>query len=368
MNVLNLLAGFVIALCVLMGAVILFLWQRLSHSASRQEGATTVMVELQRELATLRSSLQDQVLQLSRQMSTHLERNTRFLQESHEQYSRTVGQVQHRLGELQEVTRSMLTIGKDISSLQNILRAPKLRGGLGELFLGELLRQILPEDHFSLQYTFRDGNKVDAVIFLGQGMIPVDAKFPLENFQRILEASGEEAVKQARKNFATDVKRHIDDIASKYILPEEGTFEFALMYIPAENIYYETIIKEDLQPESISSYALREKVIPVSPNTFYAYLQAIVRGLKGLRIERSAQLILESLGQLATDFKKSFDEFEKVGSHLSNAKSAYDKTLRRFERFSDQLSAIESAPSPALAAKETQEIGQPVDSSKVKEN
>ncbi len=368
MTLLNVVAGVAILLYVLVGAVILLLWQRLGRNDRRQEAAPNVMAELQRELGTLRSSIQDQILQLSGQMNTHLERNTRFLQESHEQYSRTVGQVQHRLGELQEVTRSMLTIGKDISSLQNILKAPKLRGGLGELFLGELLRQILPEDHFSLQYTFRDGRKVDAVIFLGQGMIPVDAKFPLENFQRILEASGEEAVKQARKSFVSDVKKHIDDIASKYILPEEGTFEFALMYIPAENIYYETIIKEDYQAESISSYALREKVIPVSPNSFYAYLQAIVRGLKGLRIERSAQIILESLGQLATDFKKSFDEFEKVGSHLSNAKSAYDKTLRRFERFHDRLSAIEAAPTPALAAKEPQEVGQPSELPKVKED
>ncbi len=339
---------FLILVCLGLGTVLLLVWIRRFSGRTAEETSGKMIMELQREMSALRGAIQEQMLQLSQQMNTQLEHNTRFLHNTHEQYSQTVGQVQHRLGELQEVTHSMLAIGKDISSLQNILKAPKLRGGLGELFLGELLRQILPEDHFSLQYTFRDARKVDAVIFLGQGMIPVDAKFPLENFQRILEAGGDDAVKQARKNFASDVKKHIDDIAEKYILPEEGTFEFALMYIPAENIYYETIIKEDLQPESIASYALRKKVIPVSPNSFYAYLQVIVRGLKGLRIERSAQLILESLGQLETDFKKCFDELEKMGGHLSNAKSSYDKTLRRFERFQDRLSTIENWQKPQV--------------------
>jgi len=251
-----------------------------------------------------------------------------------------IGNLQYRLGQLQEATQSMVTIGKDISSLQDILRAPKLRGGLGELFLGELLKQILPEDHFQLQYTFRDGVKVDAVILLGQGMIPVDAKFPLENFRRIQQnQEGEE--KQVKKSFIADVKKHVDDIASKYILPDEGTFEFALMYIPAENIYYETIIKDEFQSESIASYAIRKKVIPVSPNSFYAYLQAILRGLKGLRIERSAQIILESLGQLETDFQKCSDDFSKVGSHLSNAQTAYTRAVKRLEKMQDRLAAID---------------------------
>ncbi|HXV27779.1 MAG TPA: DNA recombination protein RmuC [bacterium] len=349
-------------ICLLLGGLLfLILLKRLSGRAAEDTSVKMIM-ELQREMTNLRGSIQDQVVRLSQQMNTQLEHNTRFLQDTHEQYSRAVGQVQHRLGELQEATHSMMAIGKDISSLQNILKAPKLRGGLGELFLGELLQQILPEDHFSLQYSFRDGRKVDAVIFLGQGMIPVDAKFPLENFQRILESPNDESLKQSKKSFSADVKKHVDDIASKYILPEEGTFDFALMYIPAENIYYETIIKDEMQPESISSYAIKKKVIPVSPNSFYAYLQAIVRGLKGLRIERSAQLILESLGQLEGDFKKCFDEFEKIGGHISNAKSSYDRALRRLERFSDRLSTIEDGQKRLPKVGPHDEIEQPAPS------
>ncbi len=294
-------------------------------------------------MADLRAGLQQQVLELSRQMNEQLRENTGFLIKSHQGYQDSVGKVQHRLGELQQATQSMVEIGKDIASLQEILRAPKLRGGLGELFLAELLRQILPEDHFSLQYTFRDGSKVDAVILLGQGMISVDAKFPLENFKRILSSvQGEEEARQARKNFIQDVKKHIDDIAAKYILPEEGTFDFALMYIPAENIYYETIIKDEIQTESLSAYALKKRVVPVSPNSFYAYLQAIVRGLKGLRIERSAQLILQSLGQMETDFKKFFEDFEKIEGHLENSLSAYRKAEKRFGRLQERLSSIET--------------------------
>ena len=130
------------------------------------------------------------------------------------------------------------------------------------------------------------------------------------------------------------------------------------MYIPAENVYYETIIKDEMQSESIASYALRKKVIPVSPNSFYAYLQAIVRGLKGLRIERSAQLILESLGQLESDFKKCFEDFEKIGGHLSNAKSSYEKAFRRFDKFQDKLSAIENWQKPLIGQEPLSESGQ----------
>lgn len=334
-----LIAG-LLAVFFLVGAVLVLL-RIFKMIAERGESQTRLLMDFQNQVNALQNSVKDQVLAMSKQMGAQLEQQARFLQSTQEGYGQAVGQVQHRLGELQEATRSMMEVGKDIASLNQILQAPKLRGELGELFLGELLGQILPAEHYALQYGFRDGTKVDAVIIIGQGLIPVDAKFPLENFKRILEAQGEEAARQARKSFVSDVKKHIDDIAAKYIVPAEGTYEFALMYIPAENVYYETIIKDEFQSENISSYAIRKKVIPVSPNSFYAYLQAIVRGLKGFRIERSAQLILEKIGQLESQFKKGFVDFEKIGAHLSNAQSAYARTLRHFERFQDQLETVE---------------------------
>lgn len=298
-------------------------------------------LQLQQELHNLQNTLQGQIHNLSSQMNDQMKQNSQFLQENQQNYRQIMGDVQHRLGVLQQATQSMMDIGKDISSLHDILKAPKLRGGMGEFLLAELLRQILPEDHFSLQYRFQSGSQVDAVIRLGEGLIGVDAKFPLENFKRLLEPGAEEKQSEARKAFTKDVKKHIDDISTKYILPQEGTFEFALMYIPSESIYYETIIKDDTQNESLAAYAMKRKVIPVSPNSFYAYLQAIVRGLKGMRIERSAQIILESLGQLEVDLGQCLADFEKIGGHLAHARSAYEKTEQRFQKLQNRLNVME---------------------------
>ena len=317
------------------------LLQHLSKKSATDDKNFQPFLQLQQELHNLNTTLQDQIQTLARQMNDQMKQNTHFLQENQQNYRQVMGDVQHRLGVLQHATQSMMDVGKDISSLHDILRAPKLRGGMGEFLLGELLRQILPEDHFSLQYRFANGSQVDAIIRLGEGLIPVDAKFPLENFKRILEAGSDEKQAEARKVFWKDVKKHIDDIGSKYILPEEGTYEFALMYIPSESIYYETIIKDDAQNESLSSYAMKRKVIPVSPNSFYVYLQSIVRGLKGMRIERSAQIILENLGQLEVDLEQCLTDFEKIGGHLAHARTAYEKTEQRFQKLRNRLTVLE---------------------------
>ena len=233
-------------------------------------------------------------------------------------------------------------MGKDIASLQEILRSPKLRGGLGELFLGDLLAQIFPPAHYTLQHRFKSGEAVDAVIKLGHNLVPVDAKFPLENFRRIVETASEDDRKVAKKKFMADVKRHVDAISNKYILPDEGTFDFALMYIPAENVYYELIIKDEAvdTEKGLLSYAFTRRVIPVSPNSFYAYLQTILLGLKGLHIEEEAQEILKSLARLSGDFRKFQEEFELVGKHLTNTKMRYDESDKRLAKFGDKLQSL----------------------------
>jgi len=303
---------------------------------------------LERELGHQSRTFQDKLLEISTRMNEHLTSSTSLVKD----YTRVMGEFQHRLGQLQESTQSMIRIGEDIGELQDILKAPKLRGVLGELFLEELLRQLLPQDRYIPQFGFRSGEKVDAVILLGQGMVPVDAKFPLENFKKFMGGPSKEEARRARKVFYQDVKHHIDQIAVKYILPEEGTYDFALMYIPAENVYYETILKEEGGADSsvsLSQYAINRKVIPVSPNSFYAYLQAIVLGLRGLRIENSAREILGCLAQLANDFKKFYEDFERLGSHLTNSKASYDKAQKRLDRFHEQLQSIESQEqSPVL--------------------
>ena len=258
--------------------------------------------------------------------------------------ARVVGNVQKSLGSLEEANRKIYDVGKDIASLQEILRAPKLRGGLGEFFLGDLLSQILPPDHFTTQYSFRSGEKVDAAIRLGGSLVPVDSKFPLENFRRMLEAVSDEEKTRARRQFMADVKKHVDAIASKYILPDEGTYDFALMYIPAENVYYETIIKDDSLggERSLSQYALGKRVIPVSPNSFYAYLQAIVLGLKGMKIEEHAKEIIQYLSRLEGDFAKFKEEFTLLGKHLGHAQSSFQSAEKRLDQFGQKLLAADS--------------------------
>jgi len=258
--------------------------------------------------------------------------------------ARVVADVQKGLGTLTQASQQIFEVGKDIASLQEILRAPKLRGGLGEFFLGDLLGQILPSAHFTTQFSFRSGEKVDAVIKLGGSLVPVDSKFPLENFKRMLEGVTEDDKNKARRQFVADVKKHIDAIATKYILPDEGTYDFALMYIPAENVYYETIIKDDAAggDRNISQYALSKKVIPVSPNSFYAYLQAIVLGLKGMKIEERAKEIIQYLGRLEGDFSRFKEEFNLVGKHIGHAQSSFQSADKRLDQFGQKLLAAEA--------------------------
>ena len=240
------------------------------------------------------------------------------------------------LGKLSRATDQMLDVGKTISSLEDLLKPPKLRGGMGETLLEELLIQILPKGYYEFQHSYKSGDIVDAVISLGKRMVPVDSKFPLTQFRQYIQCTDKNEAKTYRKNFVRNVKKHIDDIANKYILPDEGTYDFALMYIPAENVYYETIIKEDNE-DGLYTYALKKKVIPVSPNSFYAYLQVIIYGLKGMRIEERAMEIINHLDRLNGDEKRMREEFNILGTHLNNARKKYEDTDRLLNRFEEKL-------------------------------
>jgi len=274
--------------------------------------------------------------------------------------TQSFGQIQQNLGELSRTSRYMEEVGKEISGLSDLLRAPKLRGGIGELFLGDLLSQILSPEQYKLQHTFRSGERVDALIILKAGMVPVDSKFPLESFQRMMAVEGEEGKKRHRRDFTSAVKKHIDDIARKYILPDEGTFNFALMYIPAENIYYETIIRDEAlgEEKSLLNYALEKRVIPVSPNSFYAYLQAIALGLSGLQIEKRAQEIMRYLARLQGDFERFKEDYETLGGHIERARKKYDEAEKKLGRFEDKLLSASEPTAPELPPSEVDQLEQ----------
>ena len=265
--------------------------------------------------------------------------------------AQVIGQVQNRLGQLDEANKRIYEVGKDIQGLQNILKAPKQRSILGELLLGELLAQILPNDRFQLQYTFKSNDKVDAIVCLAQGLVPIDAKFPLENFKRYWAAQTDKEKEEMHRFLISDTKKHIDAIASKYILPEEGTLDFALMYIPAENVYYELAMSDYriAGQRSLVQYALEKHVIPVSPNTLYAYLQTILLGLRGLKIEEKARGIQELISRLRLDFGKLDDELGTLGKHLTSASGAYDRSRKKFDQIHTRIGSIEDekpAPEP----------------------
>ena len=265
-----------------------------------------------------------------------------------ESASQTTSQIHERLGKVDEATNQMLERAKDLARLEQALRPPKARGGFGELLLANLLADTFPRDKYELQYTFKNGERVDAVIRLDRALVPVDAKFPLDNFQRVVEAENDADRDLYAKQFCRDVKVHVDAIAQKYIRPNEGTYEFALMYLPAETVYYELVCNRLGGTSSPLTYALERNVIPVSPSTLHAYLLVLVLGFKGLQIEQHAREVMQYCAQLGKDFTRFKDDFDVVGKHIGNAQSKYVEAEKRLSRFETRLEQAADSELPEL--------------------
>jgi DNA recombination protein RmuC len=223
------------------------------------------------------------------------------------------------LGEVKADTRRMLEVGEE---MRQVLGTPTLRGGLGERMLEQLLGQVLPTSAYATQHQFRNGSRVDALVQLHEGQfVSVDAKFPMESYKRLVEA--DDAERDAhRRQLHRAVRGHVDDIADKYICPGE-TLDFALMYVPAENVYYEIVVNDDGQDDFLA-YAWGKRVFPTSPNSLYAYLHVVATGLRGLEIERSSRETLAKLGQLERGLERFAEDYRVLGGHLRNAQSKYD--------------------------------------------
>jgi len=241
----------------------------------------------------------------------------------------------YELGKVQEV-------GHNIKEFQEFLRSPKLRGNIGEQILRDLLEQMLPKENFSLQYQFHEGQVVDAIVKTNQGIIPIDSKFPMENF-RLMRKSKDPAEKEiAKRNFTRDIKKHINNISKKYILPSEGTVDFALMYVPSEPIYYEITLN---QPE-ILDYGYGQKIYFVSPNSFYYFLKIIMVGLEGAKIEQGAKRILNGMKAVQQESLKFEEELSVLTSHINHAKTSSDRTQNRFERLSGKIERLGELDEP----------------------
>jgi DNA recombination protein RmuC len=331
-------AGLVLIAVVL----VLLIWLITTNFAARRDTATHAanIGLLAQQLEAIKAAQDTTKDTLQKSLQTGQQTISQSIQSSQQVLSRLNTQI----GELQGTNKQMLQVGTEVRRLQDILSSPKLRGQMGEWSLKNLLENILPKDSYQLQYTFRDNQKVDALVKMPDYSVPIDAKFPLPAFEALVKADTDEQKARLRKQFLKDVTNHIDKIASDYIRPAEGTLDFAIMYIPAENIYYETIVKYESDTKDILQYSLDKKVIPVSPNLLYAYLMTVVMGLHGLQIEKQAAEIRQNLKKLNASFADFGATWEVLGKHLRNAYTQYDEGQKKLDRFGIQLDQIQTEP------------------------
>ena len=258
---------------------------------------------------------------------------SRAMHEQISSFTKEATQIREEIKQMQENV-------KDVSSFQEIFKSPKLRGQWGEASLEYILSQHFPSELYKRQYLFSTGEQVDAILKLPDGRIlPIDSKFPSENFAKMIESVSEEEKRMYQKKFIEDVKNRINEIATKYIIPAERTTEFALMYVPAEAIYYE-IVNNIGKEFDLANHAWSKRVILTSPNTIYLTLRTIEHWFKDTQISRRTQEILKRLNKINQDAAKLMDDFRKLGSHLRNAISAYDSSEKRLNMFSDKVERL----------------------------
>ncbi len=296
----------ILTVLILAGFIVLayFLNKKLS-GLEKQKTDETLLEWLKTMQTTINSS--------SSQTVRTLQENSRQLNERLDKAAMAMRDVGKEVGQMNE-------IGRNMKELQEFLKSPKLRGNIGEQVLKDLISQMFPKNSFNLQYEFKSGEKVDAAIKTDAGILPIDSKFPMENFQRMMKAQSQAPeYSTLQKDFAKDVKRHIDAISKKYILPEEGTMDFALMYVPSESVYYEVVNNTELM-----EYARKQRVYIVSPSTLYAVLQTILLSFEGKKLEAKSRELFNMIRALQIDYEKVDENLGVLGKHLNNAYSQFN--------------------------------------------
>lgn len=272
-------------------------------------------------------------------MNKQLEQNRQSSERASLAVHQQVQSFTQGMTQLHENMKQMHDSVKNVSSFQDIFKSPKLRGLWGEMSLEAALAQYFSKEVYETQHYFKSGEAVDAILRLPNGMIlPIDAKFNWENFEKMTNAASDMDREVFRKNFYADVKKKIDEIASKYILPSEGTIDLALMYVPAETVYYEII--NNIKDVDIPSYARGKKIFMVSPNTFALSVSAIMHWFKDVQFSKQTKEIIQRLARIATDSEKLGENFRKLGKHISDSKSAYDDAEKRLSLMTDRVKNI----------------------------
>jgi len=280
--------------------------------------------------------LQSQINELNKVLGDGLSNTHKTIQQQFGQSSKIIQAVTEKLTQVESTSKQVLGFTEQLQSLENILTNPKQRGILGEYFLETLLKNVLPPSAYQMQYKFKDGEIVDAVIFVKDRIIPIDSKFSLENYNKIVEEKNPADRERLEKLFKQDLKNRIDE-TSKYIRPSEKTMDFAFMFIPSEGIYYDLLVNQvgaiKVNTRDLIEYAFKEKhVIITSPTSFFAYLQTVLQGLKALQIEKSAQQIRERVEQLQKHLMAYDQYMQKLGSNLGTTVNMYNSAYKEFKK------------------------------------
>lgn len=293
--------------------------------------------------------LQQQLNQLAEQLNRGLSESRETIQKQFSSSAGIIKEVTEKLTRLEDTNKQVVGIADQLEGLERVLKNPKQRGILGEYYLESLLKNLFQPNQYTMQYQFADGSIADAVIFLKdkkepQSIIPIDSKFSLENYNKIIEEKNEARKEELQKAFKKDLKNRIDETA-KYIKPRENTMDFAFMFIPSEGIYYDLLVNQvgtlKVNTRDLVEYAFKEKrVIVVSPTSFAAYLQTVLQGLKALSIEKSVKEILDNVNKLGTHLGAYESHFKKVGSNLSTAVGAYNSASREFGKIDKDVTKI----------------------------
>lgn len=305
--------------------IIYFLLNRKQNTQASDKALTEWLKTMQVSIDETNKTLNQAMRNSSLEMNKTLQENNKQINDRLTKAAEVIRDVSHEMGQMSEIGRSM-------KELQEFLKSPKLRGNIGEEVLKDLISQTFPKNSFNLQYQFRSGEKVDAAIKTDAGILPIDSKFPMENFQKMNKAQNQAEKDSYKKEFIRDVKKHIDDISKKYILPEEGTMDFCLMYIPSEPVYYEIA-----DNPSILDYARRKRVYAVSPTTLYAHLQVILLSFEGKKIESKTREIFAMLRALQVDYEKVNDNMGVLGKHIGNASIQFGNVLTSFQKIGKKL-------------------------------
>lgn len=324
----------IIGIIVFLGfGVVIFLLNKKLPSLKKDENNEALLAWL-KSMQTSLESTNKTINAALRNTSTTM---VRTLQENSKQLNERLDKAAHVIKDVGKEVGQMSEIGRNMKELQEFLKSPKLRGNIGEQVLKDLISQMFPKNSFFLQYQFKSGERVDAAIKTDAGILPIDSKFPMENFQRMLKEESEKEKQEAKNEFSGDVKKHIAAIAKKYILPIEGTMDFALMYVPSESVYYEIVNMPD-----IMDYARKERVYIVSPSTLYAHLQTILLSFEGKRIETSSREVFKILRALQIDYNKVEENMTVLGKHINNASSQFVNVSMGFSHIGQKLNSTKN--------------------------